>query len=111
MIKATPYDEAIRLHCGWLDREGNFYKCGFGDHEIVARDLGVPGSIELEKDGWVKISDHFAHWPVLNLNPVQAKNLGYKFLKPSSQQVGFVLMYLTLHQKHNQSIIDWWMTQ
>ena len=44
---------------GWLDRKGNFYGCGFAEHELQARLIHKTEMKELEKLGWIHISKFY----------------------------------------------------
>jgi len=40
---------------GWLDPQGKFYGCKYGNHDLLA-DLHLRSSVkDLEKDGWLRI--------------------------------------------------------
>jgi len=44
--------------CGWVDPDGRFYGCSYMEHVSIAERLGAT-EYQLEKAGWVKISDAF----------------------------------------------------
>ena len=48
---------------GWLDREGNFYGCGFACHDDQARFVHKTNSLNLEILGWIHISSLAPHLP------------------------------------------------
>jgi len=40
---------------GWIDRDGNFYPCGYGEHVKFSEKIGFTEQ-ELEQKGWVKVT-------------------------------------------------------
>lgn len=68
--KIAPVAPDGKKTSGWIDREGNFYSCGYGMHLALAEELllsktvvppvGITGNNAehiLEAWGWVKVSD------------------------------------------------------
>lgn len=56
------YDRSFFLSgdTGWIDREGNFYGCGYASHERLLEWMDM-NSIEQEQEGWIKLSRRVAH--------------------------------------------------
>lgn len=72
-----------RYKTGWLDRNGNFFGCGFMEHGDVAYYCFHKEEHELEKMGWCKITRdlyqknglNYFHYCILDLTDAQRKYL------------------------------------
>jgi len=75
----TPFFKAYlqeSLNCGWIDREGKFYGCAFGNHDSLVESMGFE-AWEVEEKGWIRIAD--THWvlasSISQLTPNQSRTL------------------------------------
>lgn len=56
---------------GWLAPTGEFYHCGYGEHDRCALEITGLHDVDLENAGWLHISDReIRNW---NVPPTQAQ--------------------------------------
>lgn len=88
IVKLIPDKFTNKTEDGYIDRDGNFYECGYECHRYLAEELFISNTVkkkELEKGdnyedflderGWVKISSSEIHYrSFVNDKPVRLTN-------------------------------------